>query len=435
MNENENEAFMENGQEGKKKNKKIIILLIIVGIILIGGIGYIFLGDKIFKKNDDNDIDIKEPATSKYRMSGNGIENFDFSFLDLENEEKNVIYSPLSIKYALEMLSDGASGYSKSQIDAIVGGYSAKKYVNNVNLSFANAMFIKDTFKNNVKGDYVSGLQSKYNAEVIYDSFSNPDNLNKWVSDKTFNLINNLFDDVSQEDFILTNALAINMDWNKCIQASSNSKCLNNQIYELKYNHENYSAFIEPIMDDKYPSLKFNDNKINAKSTEIGASINNYDIVNILGEDYIRKTVGEKYKAWLEQYEPKNVNKLDEYMDEFIKELDSNYKKIEASTDFSFYTDDNVKMFAKDLKTYNGTTLQYIGIMPNKQELKNYVKTIDSTGLNELIGKLKTIELDNFEKDKVTQITGNIPLFKYDYQLKFIDDLKSLGVTDVFDEI
>ena len=27
------------------------------------------------------------------------------------------------------------------------------------------------------------------------------------------------------------------------------------------------------------------------------------------------------------------------------------------------YTDDKVKAFAKDLKTYNGTTLQYVGLV------------------------------------------------------------------------
>ena len=31
------------------------------------------------------------------------------------------------------------------------------------------------------------------------------------------------------------------------------------------------------------------------------------------------------------------------------------------------YNDDNIKVFAKDLKTYNQTTLQYVGIMPKKK--------------------------------------------------------------------
>lgn len=59
-------------------------------------------------------------------MSGNSLENFDLQFLKLENEEVNKVYSPLSIKYALQMLNDGASGASREQISAIIGNYVPK---------------------------------------------------------------------------------------------------------------------------------------------------------------------------------------------------------------------------------------------------------------------------------------------------------------------
>lgn len=444
MNENKNEEItpvleeqkvIEEPIKQKKKPDKLFVVLIVLVCIIILLITYILYGDVLFKKNNTitNDQHTNEVATSKYRMSGNGLENFDLTFLGLENNEKNIVYSPLSIKYALEMLSDGANGTSKAQIDALVGDYTAKKYSNNANMSFANAMFINDTYKDNVKNDYTTNLSTKYNAEIIYDSFATSNNLNKWVSDKTFNLINNLFDDVSQYQFILTNALAIDMNWTNCLQSAASGKC-NNEWYDIHYEHENYSATIGVIVgDDTYPSVKFDDNKVNAKATEIGASINNYDIVNTLGEDYIRKTVGAKYEEYLKENDYQGDPDVNTYMDYYIKELNSNYKKIDTSTDFSFYTDDSVKVFAKDLKEYNGTTLQYIGIMPNNETLSNYIKENDSTSLNSTISKLKTIELNNFESGKVTQITGYIPLFKYDYQINLVEDLKSLGVTDVFD--
>ena len=59
----------------------------------------------------------------------------------------NKLYSPLSIKYALEMLAEGANGESKEQISNIIGTYNAKKYTNSSNMSFANALFIKNSFK------------------------------------------------------------------------------------------------------------------------------------------------------------------------------------------------------------------------------------------------------------------------------------------------
>ena len=63
-------------------------------------------------------------------MSGNSLENFDLYFLKLENEAKNKVYSPLSIKYALEMLAEGSEGNTKKQIEAVVGDYKAKSYPN-----------------------------------------------------------------------------------------------------------------------------------------------------------------------------------------------------------------------------------------------------------------------------------------------------------------
>ena len=65
-----------------------------------------------------------------------GLEQFDLYFLQLENGKQNKIYSPLSIKYALEMLEEGTNGESKTQISSIIGNYEAKKYINSKNMSF-----------------------------------------------------------------------------------------------------------------------------------------------------------------------------------------------------------------------------------------------------------------------------------------------------------
>lgn len=87
----------------------------IVAMILIGG----GLGFSVYYFIEQN-VDIEEKDTevqnvnSPYRISGNGLEDFDISFLKMENNNKNMIYSPLSIKYALAMLSEGSNGISKA---------------------------------------------------------------------------------------------------------------------------------------------------------------------------------------------------------------------------------------------------------------------------------------------------------------------------------
>ena len=63
----------------------------------------------------------------------------DFSFLKLENQKENKIYSPLSIKYALKMLEEATSGDAKLQISEVVGSQTLTRYSSNQNISLANA--------------------------------------------------------------------------------------------------------------------------------------------------------------------------------------------------------------------------------------------------------------------------------------------------------
>ena len=419
--------------EKKKSKKKIVIIIIsiLIVITILAGVFFYLENNKNKTKNNTSKETTNEVKESAYRLSGNSLENFDLHFLQLENEKANKIYSPLSIKYALAMLNEGADGHTKAQIESLIGDYKGKKYTNSANMSFANAIFIRNSFKDSVKEKYTNNLKDKYNAEVIYDSFNSPDNINNWVSNKTFNLINNLFDDVSGQDFVLVNALAIDMEWNKFIQATTET--YKNQ-YNVSYQHENFSSYVPLIQDDNYSVIDFDNNTKKAKTVEIGAAINNYDIINTLGEENIRNTVKAEYEKWLASGGcGGNEEDPDTYVNKYINELASNYKKYEASTDFTFYDDENIKVFAKDLKEYNDTTLQYIGIMPKNISLDNYIENTDATEINNIINNLKEIKPENFKEGVITKIVGNIPLFKFDYELDLVNDLKELGITDVFD--
>lgn len=436
--------------EKKKNNKKkgIIIAIVTVVIIVAAIISYF-----VFLKPEPKETTTKTPTKevkSEYRMTGNDLQEFDLYFLKLENAEKNKVYSPLSIKYALAMLSEGAKGETKQQIDAVIGDYKAKKYPNNEHMTFANAMFIKDTYKDAIKPEYTNILKDKYNAEVITDSFETPNNINNWVSNKTFKLINNLLDDASKNDYFLINALAIDMAWTNQIHCAHSTKqtvpCHNNGSYSIRYDHEKieedatmaYSRTSYPYFDEnEFYHLDFNGNK-NTKASEILADFNRYDIIKELGEDNIRKTVTEEYKKWLQgdgQFyinDPETAD-VEKNVNRYIEEIKSNYGKAEYSSDFKLYTDDNVKVFAKDLQEYNGTTLQYVGIMPTQKDLTEYVKEVKATELNNIISNLKELKIENFKDGVATIITGDIPLFKYDYELQLMDDLKKLGIKNVFD--
>ena len=441
------EVTNEPEKKGGKKKKTIIIVCIIVLLVIIAAVSIYFFVIRKSDNKENNNNEVKHETeiintNSPYKLTSNGLEPFDLYFMQLENNGKNKVYSPLSIKYALAMLSEGANGATKEQIDNIIGEYSARKYNNSDNMSFANGLFIKDTYKDSIKSSYINTVASKYNADVIIDSFKNANTLNSWISDKTFNLITNITDEISDLDFILVNALAIDMEWVEKIQSEHG-------IYTVKFPHESvdnenrmygFSVYGLDIAD--YHRLEFEGVDYEVKSVEIGAIANNYDIINILGEDNIRQTVREAFEQYKSEnpgtvydYSIREITDFDTWFDTYyIKELESNFGHVSSSTDFEFYIDDNTKVFAKDLKEYDGTTLQYIGIMPTNTSLDNFIENMEANDINTLINNLKPMELSSFKEGYITEISGYIPMFKMDYELDLISDLKTLGITSVFDK-
>lgn len=205
----------------------MIVLIVIVIVIVIGIISVILNKSKSSKENE-----VAEPKTSQFENKAENTTSsytevdtdtntdidFSFEFLKMENEEENIVYSPLSIKYALKMLSDGANGNTKTQIDRVIGNANLTKYNNIDNvLSLANALYLRDVYGRFVKDDYKNTLVNKYNAEIKYDGFENANNINKWIEDKTFGQIKNMVQDeiVTNPDtqMLLINALAIDMAW------------------------------------------------------------------------------------------------------------------------------------------------------------------------------------------------------------------------------
>lgn len=434
-----NNDLVNKNTAGSKRSLLFVFLSIIV--IVAGIVLYTVLNNK-----EQNSGEIKdEIKMSDYRISGNSLEPFDLYFLQLENTKSNKVYSPLSIKYALAMLNEGTTGTSREQIENIIGNYSAKKYTNSSNMSFANAMFIKDTYANSINTNYKNILMDKYNAEVKTDAFKTSEAINSWVNDKTLGLINNLFDNVSDKKFVLINALGIDMEWQeKFFECANGTRCYDG-VY-TNYIHEQFGWSTKKYVIKG----NFKDLTEEISGMEIAASFNNYDIVNVLGEDNIRKTVKQAFEEYLkERAEYEKISDyftdeeadgltdeqlMEKYLDRYIESINLNYKREDKNTDFSLYTDDSVKVFAKDLKEYNGTTLQYVGIMPTQEDLDSYINKITANDINTIISNLKELKRENFKDGVATKITGFIPKFKFDYSLNLKQDLNKLGITNIFEK-
>lgn len=207
---------MEEKKELKIKFKTAVILLIIVAIILVAIFAIMI---------DKNEKTRMNPTITGNQSDQAEETDFSIQFLKLENQQQNMVYSPLSIKYALNMLNEGANGNTKAQIENVIKDLKLSKY-NNIDkvLSLANSVYIRDTYAEYVKEDYKNKLTEKYNAEINYDSFKNATNINNWIENKTLGIIKNMLEDnIVQNpnaEMLLINALAIDMEWENSFDAS-----------------------------------------------------------------------------------------------------------------------------------------------------------------------------------------------------------------------
>ncbi|MBQ3318531.1 hypothetical protein IJG76_00715 [Candidatus Saccharibacteria bacterium] len=436
------------GTEEKPKKSKKPLIFSLIGVVLASGLGT----GIYFATRPTVPAPSSEPATqtsqtepapvtvpeSKLKMTGNSLSDFDLAFLKLGDAAENKIYSPLSIKYALAMLEDATAGLSKAEIESVLGDYAPVSYINSENLSLANALFVRTDWSDKVSTVYQSALKGKYNAEIVNDAFATPYRINNWIEENTLGIIKNFFttDQITPDKtFVLVNALGIDMSWNyqlQCISSTTLTSLATNQAvcknYTGSYSHEKYNHYIS---DSGYSKIDFNGHQVDA--AHIGASINRYDIVKELGEDHIRETVLEAYEQYKLEQATRMMSYEDDYdIDKYLEELKSNYGKVSSSTDFTFADNKSEKVFRKELKKYDGTTLEYIAIMPLVDTLEDYVKKLTASDLESVIKSTRTIETSNFKDGVVTKVNGYIPFFDFSATMDLTKLLPELGISDVF---
>jgi len=209
---------MSEKKEPIKVSLKVAIGLIVVLLILTAIMSMYFLNKSNKKEQPIANQLVKNEVVEENKKDVEEKVDLNIALLKENNIKENMIYSPLSIKYALSMLSEGAANKTKEQIDNLLPEKELTKYENKENiLSLANSVFIKDTYKDKVKEEYINALKNKYDAEFRFDDFTNANNMNDWIEEKTFGILTDIIpDDVVKEPnakMFLINALAIDMEW------------------------------------------------------------------------------------------------------------------------------------------------------------------------------------------------------------------------------
>jgi len=235
----------------------------------------------------ENEV-VETPAQNTTDISNSNAE-FDFTFLKMENKKKNMIYSPLSILYALEMLQEGADGNTLAEISKVTGNAKLSKYTSIEKvLSLANGLHIKDSYFNGVKTSYIDTLKEKYEAEVVSDEFKDAKKVNKWIEDKTLGIIKDMVkDEVAKNPnlaMLIINALAIDMEW---AFQFSDDKTYGETFYKddgkemtatMLFNKEVSSENIAYYMDDNLTVLNMDLKEYNGTQFEFMAIMPNENL-------------------------------------------------------------------------------------------------------------------------------------------------------------
>jgi serpin B len=148
-----------------------------------------------------------------------------------EEENENILISPLSISIALSMTLNGADGDTRNAIIQTLrlNGISTDMINNShknlvkdllsvdkrVLINIANSVWIEQEFT--VKQEFIDILKNYYDAESrsfdIYES-ATPDIINKWIEEKTNKLISNMISELDENTvMLLINAIYFKGKW------------------------------------------------------------------------------------------------------------------------------------------------------------------------------------------------------------------------------
>lgn len=261
------------------------LILMILTILVFGVVSY-----KIYKKNIDNKINV-----IPFNNSDN---SFDYNIIHLISEnETNQLISPYSIAYALSILNEGAKGNTKDQINKVIYNYHLNNNLNIKNkIGIANALFIKDKYKNNINNEFITTIKNKYNSEILFDEFKNPNIINSWVNEKTYQMIDKILENLDDEFTLgIANALAIDVEWERKFEP--------NLTYKDNFIKLDNTRKLVDMMSSKN-DVKYIENK-NAKGI-----IKSYEKVDDINLEFIAILPNNDLKTYINNFNKNEFNNL-----------------------------------------------------------------------------------------------------------------------------
>ena len=197
--------------------------------------------------NKDNikpisDIELSDKSTSIIQSNNDfGIASFK-KVLSAEEENQNILISPLSISQALSMTLNGARENTAEEMKNVLGfgsmngeeiNSSNKEIIDaliphdpKVELNVANSIWYRKGYS--VLNDFITTNENFYNAEVSALDFSAGEKakktINNWVDDKTNGKIDEIVEEINSDHIMfLINAIYFNASWKFKFEKSATS--------------------------------------------------------------------------------------------------------------------------------------------------------------------------------------------------------------------
>ena len=202
-------------------------------------------GDKVF--NDAKEISYEE------MVQDSGYTEFVFSVANQcsAGSDTNMMVSPASLLFAMEMAAAGANGQTLDEMSAVlVPGASneealgfASDYYSALNgtdeIKVSNGIFMNKAFEARFYSDYLNYITDNFGSQTDVREFDEDavKYINDWVNDSTDGMIDEIIDslDPSLDVAVLVNAIAFDGKWEKEYESGNISE---NRIFTNSYGEE-----------------------------------------------------------------------------------------------------------------------------------------------------------------------------------------------------
>lgn len=150
--------------------------------------------------------------------------DFAFKLFEQLDEDKNLLFSPTSIKTAFAMVYDGANGGCQAEIEKVFGfSEDNSAFMSELErlkkvAKISNSIWIQTKYK--VLQTYIDQVQKcyqaePYNTDFLGDSEGSADRINKWIEKSTNGMIKRMVTPQAINNFklALVNAIYFKEDW------------------------------------------------------------------------------------------------------------------------------------------------------------------------------------------------------------------------------